>query len=298
MTVVISKLQFKEFETGEFTDEKVRTFQECQQIIEEFPWNKERENLKISLTNPSITFEKQIGNYLKLSTSYNQKFVLTYFNESEDLYSKVFNHCNESYSLIEKYFKERTFETKNFKRENTFLKNCRQHFKTQNFIFEVTTNSAIKYLIKTSFISFCLPILIGLIFIFIGHKRFDIFGYVSLGLVVFLVGGGLNIILFLNHYLFGKNKKLILSKGKDIFYFGEKQALEMYSKKDIFNYTTYRHHSSRSPINEFSVLKIEFKNGEIIKLSSILLDHFSWERKLYTCEKVEKNRFPFQTKNS
>lgn len=231
MLEVISKLQFKEFEIGEFFDEKVRAFQECKQIIEEFPWDNERENLKISLTNPSITFHKQIGNYLKLSTSYNQKFVLTYFNESDELYSKFFNHYHESYSFIEEYFEERSFETKYFKKENTFLKNCRQHFITQNFISEVTTNSAIKYLIKTSFISFCLPILIGLIFIFIGYNRFNILGYTSLGFVIFFIGGGLNIILFLNHYLLGKNKKLILSKGKDIFYFGEKQTQTVFKKR-------------------------------------------------------------------
>ena len=296
MTEVISKLQYKEFEKGEFIDEKARTFSECQKIIEEFPWEKERESLKVSLTNPSITFEKQKNNFLKLSTSYNQKFILNYYNESQELYSKNCYSYVDSFPFIEQYFVDSTFDTKEFKKENIWMRNIRQHFETQTFIFQVTPNSAFKYLFRTSWISFCLPILISLIFIFMGHSRLDTIGYLSIAFVIFFVGGGLNIVLFLNHYFWGKYNKLILSRGNDNFHFGNKQTIKMYSKNDILKYTTFRHHSYRSPINEFAVLKIEFKNGEILKLSSILLDHYSWERKLYKCIKVDKNRLPFQTK--
>ena len=263
MTEVTSKLQHKEFEIGEFIAEKVRTFDESKKIIFEFPWDIERENLKVGLTNPSITFEKQKSNFLKLSTSYNQKFLLNYFNELQELHSKTFNNYAETFPFIEKYFVESTFDATEFRKENTWLKNIKQHFYTQNFIIEVTTNSALKYLFKTSWISFSLPISIYLIFVFIGHSRFDTLGHITIAFVIFFVGGCLNIVLFSNHYFWGRNNSLILSRGNDNFYFGNKNAIKKYSKNDILNYTTFRHQSYRSPINEFAVLKIEFKNGEI-----------------------------------
>lgn len=296
MTEVVSKLQHKEFETGEFIDEKVIAFSECQKIIEEFPWDKERENLKVGLTNPSITFQKGESNYLKLSTSYNQKFVLNYFNESQELYSKTYNSYFDALPLIEQYFNKSTFDSTELRKENTWLKNIRQHFETQNFIYEVTFTSARKYLIKTSLINFCLTIGLILLPIFIKNRHLEYYDFLVFGLISFLVGGGLNIILFLNHYSFAKGKLLILSRGNDNFYFGESIDLTHYNKNEILNYTTIRHHSNRSPINEFAVLRIEMKNGEIIRIPSIYLDHYSWERKLYNCVKVEKNRFPFLRK--
>lgn len=293
MTEVISKLQYKEFETGEFIDEKARSFGECKKNIEEFPWDNERENLKVGLTNPSITFEKQKNNFLKLSTSYNQKFVLNYFNESQELYSKTYKAYFDTLPVIERYFNESTFDTTELRKENTWLKNIRQHFETQNFTFEVTFTSARKYLIKTSLINFCLTIGLMIIPIFIKNRQLENYDYVVFGLISFLIGGGLNIILFLNHYLFAKDKLLILSRGNNNFYFGESKNLTHYNKNEILNYTTIRHHSNRSPINEFAVLKIEMKNGAVIKIPSIFLDYYSWERKLYNCDRLEKNRFPF-----
>ena len=293
MTEVISKLQHQEFETGEFIHEKVRTFNECKKIIEGFPWDKERENLKVGLTNPSITFQKRQYNYLKLSTSYNQKFVLNYFNESQELFSKTFNAYIDTLSLIEKYFNETSFDTTELRKENIWLKNVRQHFETQNFNFRVTFTSARKYLIKTSLISFYLTIALIIIPVFIKNRHLEYYDYIVFGLISFLVGGGLNIILFINHYLFAKGNLLILSRGNDNFYFGEVNNLTHYNKKEILNYTTIRHHSNRSPINEFAVLKIEMINGDVIKIPSIFLDHYSWEKKLYNCKRLEKNRFPF-----
>lgn len=293
MTAVISKLQHKEFETGEFIDEKVRSLNECQKIIEEFPWEKERENLKVGLTNPSITFQKGESNYLKLSTSYNQKFVLNYFNESQELFSKTYSTYIETLPIIKRYFNESTFDTIELRKENIWLKNVRQHFETQNFNYEVTFTSARKYLIKTSLISFSLTVALIMIPVFIKSRQLEYYDYIVFGLISFLIGGGLNIVLFLNHYSFAKGKLLILSRGNDNFYFGESENPTRYNKNEVLNYTTIRHHSNRSPISEFAILKIEMTNGDVIKIPSIFLDHYSWERKLYNCRRIERNRFPF-----
>ncbi len=293
MIEVISKLQFKEFETGEFVDEKIRTFKECQKIIEDFPWEKERENIKISLTNPSITFEKPKGIYLKLSTSFSQKFILNYYTEKEGLYSKSLNNYIDSIFYIEQFFKESTFNKIEFRKENTWLKEIKEHFESQDFIYKVTNIKTWRYLIKTSLIHLSLTIFICLMPIFIKNRQLEFYDYLVFGLVCFLVGGGLNIILFLNHYFYTKNKILILSKGNNIFWFGNIDNPIKFNKIDILNFTTISYKNRRSPISEFALLKIEMNNGEILKIPSILLDNYSWERKLFNCKKIEKAKFPF-----
>ena len=54
---------------------------------------------------------------LKLSTSFNQKFILNYFNESQELYSKTFNNYADTFYVIEQYFVESTFNTNDFKKK-------------------------------------------------------------------------------------------------------------------------------------------------------------------------------------
>ena len=52
MVRLTSKIQYKNFEIGEFIEEEKRTYEEIINLIEKFPWDRERENIKIDLTNP------------------------------------------------------------------------------------------------------------------------------------------------------------------------------------------------------------------------------------------------------
>ena len=66
-----------------------------------------------------------------------------------------------------------------------------------------------------------------------------------------------------------------------------------YDKKDILQFTTIQSTHYRSPIADFAFIKIEFKNGTIIKIPNLLVDHSSLEQKLFQYHKIEKGRFPY-----
>ena len=66
MTNLVSKMQYKNFEAGEFIEEKERSFDETIELIGNFPWEAQREKIVIELTNPSVTMEGKNNDYLKL----------------------------------------------------------------------------------------------------------------------------------------------------------------------------------------------------------------------------------------
>ncbi len=66
MRILTSKIQCKSFEAGEFIKEKKRSYEGTIELIEIFPWNKQREKIVIELTNPSITIEGENNDFLKL----------------------------------------------------------------------------------------------------------------------------------------------------------------------------------------------------------------------------------------
>ena len=65
----ISKLQYKNYEKGEFSDEKVRGLDETIQLIKNFPWTKQR-GVDVQLTGPSVTIQNEYAEYLKTRASF------------------------------------------------------------------------------------------------------------------------------------------------------------------------------------------------------------------------------------
>src|SRR5690242_19037072 len=107
---LITKIQHKNFEPGEFVEIKERTYEETIDCINNFPWEKERDHIQIALTNPSVTMESDIGNFLKLALFYNGKFVLHFFNSEHELYTKSFFHKEEAYPYIKNLFESEVFD--------------------------------------------------------------------------------------------------------------------------------------------------------------------------------------------
>lgn len=68
-----TKIQHGNFEPGEFVDIKLRTYEETIGCINNFPWSTEREHLRVSLTNPSVTIEKPIDTFLKFCSFLQRK---------------------------------------------------------------------------------------------------------------------------------------------------------------------------------------------------------------------------------
>ena len=83
-----------------------------------------------------------------------------------------------------------------------------------------------------------------------------------------------------------------MSKGNEIFYFGDKENPIKYNKTQILRYTTIRIRNSKHTISNFALVIIELKNGGEIRVPNILLDYTLLECKLSGISRIEQNSYP------
>jgi len=289
-----TKIQHKNFEPGEFVEEKKRTFAETIDLINNFPWEKEREQIKISLTNPSVTIESDSNTFLKFALFYNGKFVLHYFNWHQELYTKSFYHKGDAYTHIQKFYESEVFDTTDFKKENTWMQHNLMHFVSQDFHYTITGKRIRDYLLFTSGINFGLSafIIFALLFSSNIHRHLIPLSLLFL-LLTFFIGGGINLILFFNYYSFAKRKILIMSKVNDVFYYCKSNQPEKYDKNDIIQVTTYQGRSDgHNIVSAFAFVKIDFMNNTSIYIPNLFVSEKAIQDKLYKCPQARENSFP------
>lgn len=292
MTTLISKLQYKNFETGEFSGEKPRNYEEVIALIERFPWRSERGGVSIGLTNSSLTIEGKYNDYLKLTLYFNGKFILYYLDQKQALYTKSFTQVTDSYKYIKDFFDSFQFDLTDFKKENTIFQNNLKHFISQNFIYEVTAKSAFRFLYATSGMNLLFSVFIICAAIFGKKAEINAIAIIVILLVIFALGGGLNLILFFQYYSYSKDKILIISKGNDQFVFGDKISPSIYKKSDIAQFTISRVRNSKHTISSFALVTIELKDGTELKIPNIIVDHSALEYKLTGIPKIESGSYP------
>jgi hypothetical protein len=292
MTKLVSKIQYKTFEAGEFIEEEERSFDETIKLIENFPWEAQREKIVIDLTNPSITIHGKNNDYLKLAVYFNGKFVLYYLDQKNTLFKKTFLRTQDAYPLIEEFFKSFYFSTGLLKKENTIFRNNLKHFPSQEFRYELTSDSIFRYLRSTSSISFAFTFVMLLVFLLKPSSQINLIGVLVIGFIIFFIGGGLNLVLFFNYYKYAKNLVLVMSKGNDAFLFGEKEQPQQYNKSDIIQVTVSKVNSSRHPVSSFVVLTLELKSSPSLEIPNLLIDEYALLNKLDGIPRVDKNKFP------
>ena len=161
MQQLIVKIQSNQCEKGEFLEVFTRGYNDVITLLNSLNWQKEREHLVVSLTNPSVTIQDEHGNYLKLATYYNGKFVLYYLNNQNKLYTKAVSNISESYPYIKSFFEDSVaFNTKGFKNYFGWWQNYLPHFKSNSFVYAYNRKTFIKYVVKTSGLSFLTSLLI------------------------------------------------------------------------------------------------------------------------------------------
>ena len=293
MQEIRSKLQFGTFETGEFTEEKVRSYEDTIKVIEEFPWKKERANIVIALTNPSITLQNKEQEYLKLAIFFNEKFVLHFIGKEQKLYTQSFSGKSDSYPIIQQFFKDEPFDLKGFKLENTWLQHPLKHFVTQDFHYRITPESTKKFLLRTSSIPFAFTIFMLLMIIFSWHKTPVVVLVLILLPAIFLIGGGLNLLLYFNYLSVVKGKELIMSNGNATFYFGDAGSLNEYSKSDIRQVIHCSNNGTRSVTSRFAFVAIQMINGEKLFIPNLLVDDSDLMSRLWMCNIEKRNKFPY-----
>ncbi len=281
---MICKLQYKNFEPGEFVNEHVAAYDEAVEIIKNFPWEEQREKLVVDLTNPSVTFQSSLGFYLKLALYYNGKFVLHYF-EGKHLYTKTFRNLKDSYSLIETFFQNEELDTQVLKKELTPFKNLSVHFLNGNFCYRITLSKVRSFFLESSGINVIVGVSLFVLILtksfYSAYSPFNLFTILFLLAVIFFIGGGINILFFFNYYRYAKGKIFMASKGADVFYFGDERQPQAFNKKDIVRIIIYKHGtagSRRNPLTDFQLFKFCFKDFAIV-VPSLFIDDFRLRNK-------------------
>jgi hypothetical protein len=299
MDKLFTKLQYINFEPGEFTDEKWRTKDELFELIETFPWEKQREHILIDYTNAGIVIQTNT-NHLKLALYYYGKFVL-YFFDGGRLYSKSFMGYKEAYPCIAQYFDKGFVELSVFKKENLLFTHISKHFISKDFRYFINKKRIREFFVLTSFYNF----IIFLFILFAGVvESIEMDVAVSLCTVLtplLLFGAILNSFLFFNYYRFMKNKMLILSKGNDDFWYGDIGNIKLYSKKDIERVIVVCSKNPKSYKDgfwsEFAIYKIHFSNNTYpIAFTSLLINKTDFKNKFNkSLQKEEQKMLPFFT---
>jgi hypothetical protein len=278
------KLQYKEYEAGEYTGAQPRTAEDTLQLIAAYPWAEQRDHLAIGLTNPSVTIQGPDNDYLKLSPWYNGKFVLHYFDKEHHLYTHSLDQPNDADPFILAFFSDNPFDCSSFKKEITWLQDNNSQFRTQSFHYSLRTMTVVG------------QSLLGL-YLLILSSGFLILTHISIWfilppLAIYLLLAWFGALLR-NHYRAAKDKVLILSKGKQEFSFGPPEALVTCDKTDIREIITYGRRSKGSFV-PLTTVEINFTDGRALDISCLIIPQEKLIAKFPHCPKSEvPTTFPF-----
>ena len=293
---MVSKLNYWNYEGGEFDKEQNRTYDEVIELIETFDWVGQKTHSRIFIGAPSITIQNLNSEYLKLAPSFNERFALYYLDSHNKLYKKTFNSFRDSYGDIRAFFESGKYDIHDFRPESTLDGPNSRYFVTQNFEYKVTNKVAKRFFKRSCFFSLILfaIILIPMFFMF-DPERLGELAFIFLAFSI-ISGGTIAPILFFNYYLHDKNKTLIMQKSVDTFFFGNKGDLKKFNKNDIAGYMEYQFDTFRSPIPFFTAFEIIFKDGSRICFTNILIDKSLLKDKLYKCKFEHRKTIPFVNK--
>ncbi|MBO9595084.1 MAG: hypothetical protein J7599_19420 [Niabella sp.] len=275
MNRLTSKVQYQDFEKGEFTRIAERDFQETMALILAYPWTSQRAHFVVGLTGPGVMVQDNRGNYLKLALYYHNKYVAYYCDAAGQLYQKTFEKPEDFNGVLTSFFMSSDTAPAGLRLQKNFLRNTKQHFPTRNFRYSVRDLSFWQLISRggTPFY-----ILTGIFFIAMiaprihHNNRPGALLFLSiLFLIIFLMGGGLNLLLLCRYYFADKNTVIILSKGLQDFYFGNEQQQVRYNKQDVLKIELKRRSNRRSPVSDFAVYKICMKDGTELRFTSLLI---------------------------
>jgi hypothetical protein len=267
VTPLISKVQYKRSEKGEFHNVAERNLDDTISLILNYPWDTERSLASIELTCPSITIEHPIGTYLKVGPYFSGKFSLYYLSTNNKVYLKIANTIEDACVLIKTYF-EQEGKLSGLEKYG-FTINPLAHFRTNPF--EYTVN------VKAKIIFFKFPIIIELFILLMCWLRylerpehFNSMGVVFI-MLFFLILWSPLIYFFFNYLSADKNHYIQISRGHNEFVYGTVNDKKLYDKQDIAEINVYGVRNTRSLWSECEVFNIAFKNGEQIRFTSLLI---------------------------
>ncbi|MES2454202.1 MAG: hypothetical protein V4594_01620 [Bacteroidota bacterium] len=287
---LISKVQYKRSEKGEFHEIASRNLEETVALIKNYPWNTERSLASIELTCPSVTIEYPNGTYLKAGPYFSGKFSLYYLAYNKKVYLKTVETIEEVCQWVSRYFEQKG--QLDFSEKYGFTFSPEIHFRTNPFEYTVNVNNIAKYYRFLFFMMCVIPVMCLLKFA--DHPEGFSFQtpVILMGFFLFLFSP--LIYLYFNYLSADKDKYLQLSRGHDDFTFGTYEEKIKYSKQDIIRIEAYGMHNSRSLWRESEVFVITLHNGEQLKFSSLLIPGYTFRSK-FPDHRVTEHRAYFPT---
>ncbi len=267
---MITKIQHNNYETGEFDEEKDRNIDETIALINDFPWQQEREHFSVGLTGASITIQGAYNDFLKIAPYYHGKFVLYLFTSDNKLFNKAFDNLADTFPLVRAFFDDaETFDTTDLKKQTTWLQHPANHFRTGNFVYALNPanmlGAAAPFLLILAFS--IVPTIVALF----GKTPAPVFVLVPLGFCLLIFAFAL---LFFNHVKASRGLVLILSKGKDQFAYGPADNPVWRNKKEVVSLITHGRQGKGGSYGPLTRVEIIFQHdSDHIDLSCLLLRH-------------------------
>ncbi|MBS7565297.1 hypothetical protein KHS38_12860 [Mucilaginibacter sp. Bleaf8] len=256
MKKLITKLQYKNFERGEFISEQYRTLEETHELIKQYPWDTQRHFTDIEPTGPSVTIDRGRGEYLKIGLYFNQKFCLYLFNRHNSLYEYHTASQQEVYDIVTKFFSDANLEP-SFEKHLISI-GSESHFKNKNFLYSLNTGQIIAKYILLLLLTACIlcSLTIATIIFFPAGTLLLLAGY---GLFKFHS-------LYLSHYQKSKNVGLKLSRGINEFTYSKNGVSKTYNKTDIKQIDVFSS-ASNTKNSDLIFYQIIFNDSTEIRIS-------------------------------
>lgn len=266
-------------------------YSEAVSKTKEFFFKNEKVNY---LDKPSIIFEDELFNFLSLSFNTSRELTVKYYSSQKKLYFSTLKEFDQVFKYIDNLFNEKEFSLLGFKKQNKLFSSYDDHFISNQFEFSFDKKAQINYILKTSGFAIVLSIFFIINIVLSPWIPWDSKNgaVLFIALILILSYSGMTIRHLYKYYQFSKNKKLIISKGNDTFYFGDKSNLSVYNKKEISEYIVYEISNKRRMLSGFAVINIKFHDGTSIIVPNTLITIKKLKNKLTECKAVEINLVP------
>ena len=279
MPEFISKLQYKTYEKGEYSDESVRNLEETLKLVRNFPWEEQR-GADVQLTGPSVTIRDEYGNYLKTGLYFSGKFCLFYLDCDNHLYEYHASDMDDVISIVTDFFNGQ-IALKSFEKHLFNIGN-QGHFITNDFIYRVKLWRTL--LSSRFFIILFIFFIVAALALISKNAPF----FIWLIPILFSLPPGLTLVYIFRRYLSSSNQILQVSKGNPTFSIGNDSDINIYNKDNIREIKRYA--ASRG--HDFIVYEILFLDGPTIKFSTMLIPEF------VLSNKFSRELFIYDKKNS
>jgi hypothetical protein len=262
MPEFISKLQYKTYEKGEFSNEKSRPLAETIQLIKDFPWDEQR-GVDVQLSSPSVTIMDEYRNYLKVAIYFNGKFCIYYFDVGHHLYEYHTDNLYDAYKQVTDFFNQQLdlglFE------KHLLSVGSKGHFETGLFEYRVNKSSMFLYFVVMLFF-----LVITAFFTLAFFQTKNALGLLAL-LPLFFDILYIAIFYFLVRMFFkAKDMSLYITRGSNDFQFLQDGQLQEFSKKDITAINIYGQTGRSSKL--FNLMELSFKDGSNLIVPGALID--------------------------